>query len=189
VRRIINSTYVSLDGVIQDPQDWPSIDGGDDTFTRLQTELLLGCDALLLGKDTYQGFASVWQGRPDDPYSEQMNALTKYVVSSTLGEPTWENTTVISGNAAEAVGRIKAEPGKDVVTYGFGRLGLELMEHGLLDEIRLWIHPFFIGSSGPDGLLFGHAPRSRLEHLGSETLKSGTIVARYAVTDHPWMSD
>src|SRR4051794_32733033 len=108
MRRIINSTYVSLDGVIENPQNWPSFDGGGDTGTNIQTDLLLGCDAVLLGKDTYTAFASVWQGRSGDPYTDQMNSMTKYVVSSTLDKPDWQNTTVISGEAAAEITRIKA---------------------------------------------------------------------------------
>src|SRR6266851_1474628 len=95
MRRIINSTYISLDGVIQDPQDWP--DNGiepDDTGLKVQTDLLFACDAVLMGGLTYPAMAAAWMARSGDPYSDRINSMTKYVVSSTLRDPEWPNATV-----------------------------------------------------------------------------------------------
>ena len=105
MRHIINSTYISLDGVIQDPQDWPD-NGieGDGTGMKVQTDLLFGCDALLMGGHTYPGFAPAWMARSGDPFSDRMNSMAKYVVSSTLTDPEWNNTTVISGDPIAAIG-------------------------------------------------------------------------------------
>jgi hypothetical protein len=83
MRKIINSTYITLDGVIENPQDWP-YGGADDGAGAIQTELLLACDALLMGRRTYEGFAPVWPTRSGDPYSDRINSRAKYVVSSTL---------------------------------------------------------------------------------------------------------
>jgi dihydrofolate reductase len=96
MRHIINSTYISLDGVIQDPQDWPD-NGieGDGTSLKVQTELLFGCDAMLMGGRTYPPFSAAWMARSGDPFSDRMNSMAKYVVSSTLTDPEWNNTTVI----------------------------------------------------------------------------------------------
>jgi dihydrofolate reductase len=185
VRRIINSTYISLDGVIKNPQTWPTLEGHDDAGSDLQLELLQQCDAVLLGKETFESFASVWEGQSGDPYTDQINRMTKYVVSSTLAEPSWENSTVITGDPAAEVRRIKGQPGKDIVTYGFGRLGRALMEHGLLDEIRLWVHPFFIGGTDTDSLLFGHSPAARLDLANTQALKNGIIVLSYTVRHKP----
>jgi len=104
VRRIINSTYISLDGVIQDPQDWPG-NGieGDGTGLKVQTDLLFGCDAMLMGGRTYPGFAPAWMARSGDPFSDRMNSMAKYVVSSTLTDPEWNNTTVISRDPIDAI--------------------------------------------------------------------------------------
>ncbi len=182
MRRIINSTYVSLDGVIEDPQDWPSLDGDGGTGNDAQTELLLGCDAMLLGRATYTSFASVWQGSSsDDPYSEQMNTMTKYVVSSTLDAPDWQNTVVVTGDVPAEIKAIKASPGKAIASYGFGELARTLLDHGLLDEIRLWIHPFFVGGADPTALLYGHAPATRLRLLATRTFPSGIVLLTYAV--------
>jgi dihydrofolate reductase len=144
MRRIINSTYISLDGVIQDPQDWPGNGIEDDgTGGKVQMDLLSGCDALLMGGRTYPGFAPAWMARSGDPYSDRINAMAKYVVSSTLTDPEWNNTTVISRDPIDAIRRLKEQPGLDIVQYGFGQLSYALLEHGLLDELRLWIHPLF----------------------------------------------
>jgi dihydrofolate reductase len=103
MRRIINSTYISLDGVIQDPQDWPGNGIEDDgTGGKVQMDLLSSCDALLMGGRTYPGFAPAWMARSGDPYSDRINAMAKYVVSSTLTDPEWNNTTVISHDPIDA---------------------------------------------------------------------------------------
>jgi dihydrofolate reductase len=155
MRHIINSTYISLDGVIQDPQDWPD-NGieGDGTGMKVQTDLLFGCDALLMGGRTYPGFAPAWMARSGDPFSDRMNSMAKYVVSSTLTDPEWNNTTVISDDPIAAIRRLKEQPGQDIVQYGFGQLSYALLEHGLLDELRLWVHPLFVGRATTDDLMF-----------------------------------
>jgi dihydrofolate reductase len=106
MRRIINSTYITLDGVIENPKDWPSgrhEDGG--RGTEIQTELVVGCDALLLGRRTYEGFVPVWTAMSGDPMSDQMNAMEKWIVSSTLTDPTWNNTEVVGGDVAAEIAR------------------------------------------------------------------------------------
>ena len=95
MRKIINSTYVTLDGVIQDPQDWPALGSFSNDGNTIQTDLLLSCDAVLMGRHTYDSFVPVWAPRSGDPYTDHMNAITKYVVSTSLTEPEWANTTVI----------------------------------------------------------------------------------------------
>src|SRR5215216_7940523 len=108
MRRIINSTYITLDGVIDRPHEWPSI--GSDRGTKgdeLQTELLLSCDALIMGRRTYDVFAPVWPTRSGDPASDRINSMRKYVVSSTLTNPEWNNTSVITENPIEAIRELK----------------------------------------------------------------------------------
>ena len=131
--------------------DDADLSGSSPSGTDIQTELLLGCDAVLLGKHTYTSFASVWQGRSGDPYTDQINAVTKYVVSTTLDAPDWQNTVVIRGDVPAEVGRIKDGPGKDIATYGFGTLARTLLDNDLLDEVRLWVHPLFVGAATGDG--------------------------------------
>jgi dihydrofolate reductase len=182
MRRIINSTYISLDGVIQDPQDWP--DNGiesDGTGLKVQTDLLFGCDALLMGGLTYPGFAPAWMARSGDPFGDRMNSMAKYVVSSTLTDPEWNNTTVISGDPIAAIRRLKEQPGQDIVQYGFGQLSYALLEHGLLDELRLWVHPLFVGRAKTDDLMFRPTATAQMELTDSLALNTGIVVLTYRV--------
>ncbi|MFF4616204.1 dihydrofolate reductase family protein [Nonomuraea jabiensis] len=177
MRRIINSTFVTIDGVIKDPQHWPSLRASDDGDAQL--EVLLGCDGVLLGRDTYHSFASVWQGRSCDPYTDKINSVAKYVVSTTMDKADWDNTSVIGGDVVAEIARLKDGPGGDIVQYGFGRLSHTLMEHGLLDELRLWVHPFFFGRAGGDGLLFREGTRTMFDVVGTKTYASGVVLLSY----------
>jgi dihydrofolate reductase len=179
MRKIINSTYITLDGVIANPHEWPASDVKDESGTAIQTELLSSCDAVLMGRHTYDSFAAAWPTRSGDPFSDRINSMSKYVVSSTLRKPQWRNSTVISGDPVAHVRRLKQEPGKDIVQYGFGRLSYTLMHHGLLDELRLWIHPFFFGSGGPQGLLYREGPLTKLRFLDARTLRNGDVILTY----------
>ncbi len=179
MRKIINSTYISLDGVIENPQDWPSPEVSDDTAGSIQNDLLSACDAVLMGRRTYEGFAPVWAARSGDPVSDRMNSMEKYVVSTTLRDPEWNNTTVIDDDVAARIARLKDQPGQDIVQYGFGRLSYTLLEHGLLDELRLWIHPFFIGAGGPQDLLYRDTRLTTLKLVDTTVLKSGLVILSY----------
>jgi dihydrofolate reductase len=179
VRQIINSTYVTLDGVIQNPQDWPSVGGWSGEGGRVQTELLERCDAVLMGRHTYEGFAPVWSARSGDPLSERMNALPKYVVSTTLADPQWHNTTVIDHDPIESIRDLKQQPGADIVQYGFGPLSHALMAAGLLDELRLWVHPFFVGTGTAGDLLYRAGSSGTFELADSTSLDSGIVILTY----------
>jgi dihydrofolate reductase len=181
VRKIVNSTFISLDGVIEAPHEWPPTEGSDPTGERIEIELLQSCDAVVMGRRTYEGFAPVWPTRSGDPYSDRINAMSKYVVSSTLTDPEWNNTTVIAGDPVAEIARLKEEPGKDIVQYGFGRLSHTMLEHGLLDELRLWIHPFIIGRGGPDDLLYRDVPTARFRLEDTTTLENGIVLLSYSV--------
>jgi dihydrofolate reductase len=180
MRKIINSTYITLDGVIENPHLWPSPASDDERTGTIQTELLLSCDAVLMGRRTYEGFAPAWSARSGDPMSDRMNSVRKYVVSSELRDPEWNNTTVITHDPVSAINQLKEQPGTDIVQYGFGQLSYTLMEHGLLDELRLWIHPVFVGKGGPADLLYRDCPVSRFDLVDTTSLKSGIVVLRYA---------
>jgi dihydrofolate reductase len=183
MRRIINSTYITLDGVIESPQDWPSgRHEGDGRGTEIQTELLQSCDALLLGRRTYEGFAPVWTAMSGDPYSDHINAMQKWVVSRTLTDPTWNNSEVIGADVAAEIGRRKAQEGGNIVQYGFGPVTDLLLAHGLLDELRLWVHPFMLGSGSTSDLLFRPERAGHFELTDATRLASGNVVLTYDVT-------
>ena len=183
MRRIINSTYITLDGVIENPQDWPSgKHQGDSRHGELQTELLLRCDALLLGRRTYEGFAPVWSAMSGDPYTDHINAMEKWVVSSTLTDPAWNNSEVLGADVVDEIARRKAQDGGDIVQYGFGPVTDLLLEHGLLDELRLWVHPFLFGAGTANDLLFRPGRAARCAPTDVTALASGTVILTYAVT-------
>jgi dihydrofolate reductase len=180
MRKLINSTYISLDGAIENPHLWPSGRHDDDgRGGEIQTELLLGCDALVMGRRTYEGFAPVWPTRSGDPYSDHINAMDKYVASSTLTEPEWNNTTVIAQDPVAAIAQLKEQPGENIVQFGFGRLSFALMEQGLLDELRLWVHPFFVGSGGPADLLYRDTQLTTFDLADATPLANGIVVLTY----------
>jgi dihydrofolate reductase len=180
MRRLINSTYITLDGVIQDPHLWPSLGRPSDArWDQIQNDLLLSCDALLMGRRTYEGFAPVWQARSGDPFSDHINTMLKYVVSTKLRTPEWPNTQVISSDPAASIKRLKESSGKDIVQYGFGPLSRLMLEHGLLDELRLWVHPLILGRGSPSDLLFGPSPAVGFNLVGSTTLSNGIIIINY----------
>ncbi len=180
MRRIVNSTYISLDGVVENPHLWPAGKPDDGTGNRIQTDLLQACDAVLMGRRTYDVFAATWPTRSGDPYSDRINAMAKYVVSTTLRDPAWANTQVIRDDVADALAALKAQPGQDIVQYGFGPVTRLLLETGLLDELRLWVHPLFVGRASHQDLLFRQADGLAFELVDSTPLTSGIVILTYA---------
>jgi dihydrofolate reductase len=181
MRTIINSTYISLDGVIEAPHLWPSSGPGDARADTIQGDLLFACDALIMGRRTYEGFAPVWSSKSGDPFSDHINAMPKYVVSSTLRDPDWTNTTVIADDPVGAIRALKQQPGKDIVQYGFGPLTHALLEHDVLDELRLWFHPLLVGKGGPDDLLYRDNRLTQFELADSTALSNGIVILSYRV--------
>jgi dihydrofolate reductase len=180
MRKIINSTYITLDGVVEGPHLWPSLGRpGDERFGQIQADLALSCDAMLMGRRTYDGFAPVWPTRSGDPVSDHFNAMRKYVVSTTLKDPEWNNTNVIDGDVVGEITRLKQAPGKDIVQYGFGPVSRLLLEHRLLDELRLWVHPLILGQGAPADLLFGTAPSVGFRLTDTTALTDGIVILSY----------
>jgi dihydrofolate reductase len=180
VRRIVNSTYISLDGVIESPQNWPSGRHEDDgRALELQTELVEGSEVLLMGRRTYEGFAPAWSARSGDPLSDRFNSMEKWVASTTLTAPDWHNTAVLGGDAVVDIRTRKEEPGGDIVQFGFGELSYALMEQDLIDELRFWIHPFFVGEAATRDLLFRPARQTVFDLAETTTLASGIAVLTY----------
>ena len=179
MRKLINSTYVTLDGVIQDPQDWPSLSSSSGRGDQLQTDLLLSCDLQIMGRKTYEVFAAAWPTRSGDPLSDRMNAMPKYVFSSRVTDPGWQNTTVIAGDPVDAMREMKEQDGGNIIQYGFGHLAHTLMAHGLLDELRLWLHPFFVGHGGAQALIYSEGSTASFSLADSITLESGIVILIY----------
>ena len=180
MRKIINSTYITLDGGIENPHLWPSLgDAATEISFDIQNDLLQACDALLMGRRTYESFAAAWPTRSGDSFSDRINAMQKYVASTTLQEPTWNNTTVISADLIGELRKLKAQPGKDIVQYGLGPVSFTMMEHGLMDEIRLWVHPLILGNSGPARPHFLDCAPAHLQLVGARSLPNGITILSY----------
>lgn len=144
MRKINAWLFVTLDGVIEAPEKWVIADA--DMFAATEADYAKS-DALLLGRRTYETFAASWPARGSEvPNADWMNHTRKYVASTTLTSPAWNNTTVLEGDVAEAVARLKQAAGKDIMVNGSGALVRTLMRHRLLDELRLFVHPVVVGS-------------------------------------------
>jgi dihydrofolate reductase len=144
MRKLIESTHVSLGGEIGSPQDWafPYL---DDEHARYATELLDGADALVLGRRTYEGLSAAYMAMASSPFVDRMNSIPKFVASTTLTEATW-NATVIPGDVAAFVADLKHQPGSHIVKYGNGPLDRPLMARNLVDEFHLLLTPVAAGS-------------------------------------------
>jgi dihydrofolate reductase len=151
--RVVVSQFVSVDGVIEDPGGSEDFDRGGWAFQfdrgpegdKFKLDEVMESDALLLGRVTYEGFAAAWPSR-DGEFADKFNTMRKYVVSTTIKEPTWSNSTVIDGDVAEAVSKLRREPGGNILVNGSARLVRELTRHGLVDEYRFMVFPVVLGS-------------------------------------------
>lgn len=154
MRKLVVSEFVSLDGVIEDPGGGEAYARGGWAFAaergaegdRFKFEELFAADALLLGRVTYEGFAAAWPTMTDEQgFAERMNGIAKYVVSSTLQSPEWNNSSVISGDLAAAVSELKSQPGENILLAGSAQLVTALIEADLVDEYRLMVFPVLLG--------------------------------------------
>ena len=153
MRKVIVSQFVTLDGVIEDPGGSEKSERGGWAFqfdrgpegNQFKLDEVMESEALLLGRVTYEGFADAWPSRTGD-FADKFNTMPKFVVSTTLEEADWNNSTVIKGNVAEEVSRLKEQSGGDILVNGSRALVDTLMEHDLVDEYRLMIFPVVLGS-------------------------------------------
>lgn len=144
MRKLKAWQYVTLDGVVEAPEKWVM---GDDQMFAEQTAEYAASDALLLGRRTYEIFAAAWPQRGSEvANADWMNNTQKYVASSTLDSPEWQNTTVLQGDVTEAVARLKQEDGETITLNGSATLLRSLLKAGLVDELRLFLHPVVLGS-------------------------------------------
>lgn len=174
MRKIIESTLMSLDGVFGDPHVWAT-EYFDSEAERHALELLSTADAMLMGRRTYEFFAAAFPHQTGE-YGDRINKIRKYVFSNTLKTADWSNSLVISGDVAAEAAKLKEQVGNDLVIYGHGLLGQTLLKHHLLDELKLWIHPCFVGRGK---LLFREGEKTKLKLIAQKTLATGVIVASY----------
>lgn len=190
MRRIVVTTNVTLDGVMQAPgRADEDVRGGfqhggwalpydDEVKAEAMSRGMAQTGAMLLGRRTYEDFYSVWPHRTDNPFTGFLNGAQKYVASRTLTEPLpWQNSTLLKGDAADAVAALKRQPGPDLAVIGSGELARSLARRGLVDEYVLLIHPLVFGSG--QCLFDEGAPPARLRLISSVSTGTGVIIATY----------
>jgi dihydrofolate reductase len=186
--KIVISENVSLDGVIQDPTGeegfrlggWFAQIGDKDREAWAQVELheALGTEALLLGRRSYEWFAARWASRKGE-WAERLNSLPKYVVSSTLEDLDWNNSTVLTGDAVNEVAKLKQRVTGNIGVYASGQLVRTLIEHDLVDELRLMIYPFVLGAGAR---LFGEtSDKKPMRLVDAKTIGDGLVFLNYAM--------
>ncbi|HJZ27744.1 MAG TPA: dihydrofolate reductase family protein [Streptosporangiaceae bacterium] len=190
--KIVISTNVSFDGVVQDPDGlegfrlggWFGQFGGKDLeeWAKVEFEEALGTEALLLGRRSDEWFAARWLSK-SDAWADRLNGLPKYVVSSTLQEPKWTNSTVLRGDVVSEVSKLKQELNGDIVVYASYQLGRTLIEHDLVDELRLFVYPVVLGAGER---LFGEtSDKKPLRLADTTTIGDGLAFVTYTFVRGP----
>jgi dihydrofolate reductase len=193
VSKVVVFTSVTLDGVMQAPgrPDEDTRDGfthggwaapySDQVMAEVAAKGMADSGPLLLGRRTYEDFHGFWPHQPDNPFTEVLNSTLKYVASTTLAEPLpWSNSRLLEGDAADAVARLKEQPGRDLTVLGSGQLAGSLIRRGLVDRYVLPIHPLALGSGRR---LFPDDAEVALRLVDSVTTTTGVIIATYEPAD------
>jgi dihydrofolate reductase len=196
VGRIVVTEFVSLDGVVEAPgggeefkyAGWTfEIDRGDEG-NKFKLDETVSSEALLLGRVTYEGFAAAWPSRTDEfGFADKFNSMPKYVVSSTLEDPEWNNSTVLEGDVATAVAKLKQEQDGEIVVHGSPQLVQTLVEHDLVDEYRLMMYPVLLGSGKK--LFGGTTDKKSLRLVSSQLVGDGVTILVYQPAGEPTESD
>jgi dihydrofolate reductase len=182
--KVVITEFVSLDGVVEDPGGAEDFKYGGWSFEiprgeegdQFKLEETFNTDALLLGRVTYEGFADAWPSREGE-FADKFNTMPKYVVSSTLSDPGWNNTTVLSGDLREEVEALKRRYDGDIVVHGSAQLAQALLEQDLVDELRLMVFPVVLGSGKR---LFGEtSDKKPLTLKSSRTVGEGVAILVY----------
>lgn len=181
--KVIVSQFISLDGVVEDPGGSEDLDRGGWAFKfdrgaegdSFKLDEVMASEALLLGRVTYEGFAAAWPSRSGE-FADKFNGMPKYVVSTTLKDPEWSNSTVIDGDLAEAVSRLKGDLDGDILVNGSVQLVRALMEHDLVDEYRLMVFPTVLGAGKR---LFGETSDATALRLADTKPAGETLILVY----------
>jgi dihydrofolate reductase len=182
--KIVVTEFVSLDGVMEDPGGSESFRHGGWSFEisrgdegdRFKLDETMASDALLLGRATYEGFAEAWPTR-DGEFADKFNTMPKHVVSSTLRDPEWTNSTVVEGDLVDVVARLQEQYERDIVVHGSATLVQALIENGLVDELRLMVYPVVLGTGKR---VFGEtSDKRRFELVDSKVVGDGVVILVY----------
>ncbi len=179
MRKVTAGLFVSLDGVVEAPEKW-QLPYFNDEMGEAIGAVMAEADAMLLGRVTYQEFASYWPGvsAEDQPFADHMNNTPKFVVSTTLAEPLeWQNSTLIKGNVAEEIAKLKQQPGRNIGITGSATLVQSLLQDDLLDELGLLVHPVVVGSG--KRLFEEGGDQKGLKLVDSKTFSTGVVYLTY----------
>jgi dihydrofolate reductase len=165
MRKIIEHTLASIDGVATGPQLRRFFEYRDDAYYRDGLGELLACEAMLMGRTTFEEFAKIWPGR-SHPWADRLNNIKKYVFSSTLEKADWDNSVIVRGDVATEAAKLKAQDGGGLLIYGHGLLARTLLKAGLVDVFGLSIHPVITGSGG---LLFDEDTTAAMKLVETRT--------------------
>jgi dihydrofolate reductase len=176
VRNVVAGLFISLDGVTESPDKW-QFDHFDDEMLADMEAQLAAQDAVLLGRVTYQEWAAYWPTSTDEPFASYINSIPKYVVSTTLDRVEWQNSTLIRGNLAEEIARLKQQPGKKIGVAGSSTLVQSLLQGDLLDELKLAVHPVVAGSG--KRLFKDGSGLKRLKLIDARTTSTGVLLLTY----------
>jgi dihydrofolate reductase len=178
MRRVVAVELVSVDGVFESPEEW-AFPYSNDEMEEANALGMAASDALLMGRVTYKGMAAFWPNQPGGtPMVDYINGVRKFVVSGTLEEPLgWSNSTLIEGNVAEGISELKRQTGEAITILGSGVLVRSLLRHGLLDELRLMVHPVVLGSG--KRLFEDGEDEKALELVDSKTFGTGVVYLAY----------
>jgi dihydrofolate reductase len=175
--KIIVTEFLTLDGVMEAPNEW-SFPYWSDEIGKFKFDELFASGAQLLGRVTYEGFAAAWPGMRDDEagFGERMNSMPKYVVSTTLDKAEWENSHIIKGNLAEEVGKLKQQTGQDILVAGSAMLIQALIKHNLVDQYNLLVYPIVVGKGKR---LFQDGAAANLKLVETRPFDMGVVAMIY----------
>ena len=172
--KLTATCFITLDNVIEEPHRWSGAYFSDETG-KLNDAVLREADAMVLGRDTYEGFAAAWPQRSGDPFADKFNAMPKYVVSTTLETADWNNTTILAADPFARIREIKAE--QNVLTWGSAQLVQGMLDEGLVDELVLLYSPIVLGAGKK---LFAEGARHDLQVVEARPLEGGMLALRLA---------
>ncbi|HEV7376875.1 MAG TPA: dihydrofolate reductase family protein [Pyrinomonadaceae bacterium] len=176
MRKVIAGLFITLDGVTESPNKW-QFDNFDGDIMETMNAHIAQEDDILLGRVTYQEWASYWPTSTDEPYASHINNTPKHVVSTTLDKVEWKNSTLVKGDIAEEIARLKQQPGKNIGVAGSPTLVESLLQNDLLDELTLMIHPVVAGSG--KRLFRDGRTLKRLKLVDSKTTSTGVLIITY----------
>jgi dihydrofolate reductase len=173
-RKLIVTAFITADGIVESPEKW-SFSYWNDEIGKFKMDELFAADAHLLGRVTYEGFATAWPSQKGDA-ADRLNNLPKFVVSTTLGKAEWNNSTIIRDNVPEKVLALKQQPGRDILIHCCPTLANTLMRHNLIDEYRLLLFPIVLGNGKR---LFKEGCKAPLRLIESKAFSKGVVLLRY----------